>query len=83
MTKLCVNCKYAKMGLHPKFPMEFMCTHPKNLQTDLVTGTKSYITNCSGQRTNNLPPEAYCGPEGKWYEDKGSPGKEIEVEIKS
>lgn len=70
--KICTNCLHCRYVTVPErdssFHLDAKCHCPKNIETSPVTGLSETIWRTAiGCRTA----PAGCGPEGKWYEQKG------------
>lgn len=61
--KLCVDCKhYKKTWFNDSY-----CTHPKNIEIDLITGKTMYRWRVE---TNRGSHDNLCGANGKWWETR-------------
>lgn len=73
--KLCKNCKFYDWRIYPNGKIEYICIRDKEYQgvyTSPVTGEKVQRhyseKNCEQERESFG--DRYCGPEGKFFEEK-------------
>jgi len=69
--KLCIDCKYFVHSKANKFfslPKPPECLHPKNIETNLVTGRKHFKYSPDSLRAE-LAVES-CNKDGRWFEPK-------------